>query len=147
MTTKQDELTTWIFQRDRTTGCWEWPYSLTAQGYGQLRFNGGPWTAHRAAALLAGLDLGAFICHHCDNRKCCNPSHLYAGDVRTNAADAVDRGRVARGEQVSRLTEDQVRAIRSRPSGVTQRSLAAAFGVNPQTVNDIVKGRTWGWLA
>jgi transcriptional regulator with XRE-family HTH domain len=29
---------------------------------------------------------------------------------------------------------------------MTQRQIAAEFGVSPSTVSDIASGRTWGWL-
>ncbi len=142
-------LRSWIGQRDREGGCWEWPYSLQPSGYGQVRFNGEVWTAHRLAAHLDGRDpTGLFVCHHCDNRRCVNPDHLFLGDVRDNAADMVAKGRSTRGEVRSKLTEAQVHAIRRDVAGgVKQKDLALALGVTPPTVNDIVKGRTWGWLS
>jgi len=49
-----------------------------------------------------------------------------------------------------KLTDAQVREIRWRYDGgyggVTQREVAAEFGVSPSTVSDITSGRTWGWL-
>jgi len=48
-------------------------------------------------------------------------------------------------------TDEKVRAIRDRYDdgygGVTQRELAAEFGISPSTVSDITAGRTWRWLA
>lgn len=50
-----------------------------------------------------------------------------------------------------KLTDAQACEIRWRYDdgygGVTQRGLAAEFGVAPSTVSDITSGRTWGWLA
>jgi len=45
----------------------------------------------------------------------------------------------------ARLTDVQVREIRWRYDGgdVTQRELAAAYGVSATAVSDIVAGRTW----
>ena len=47
-----------------------------------------------------------------------------------------------------KLTDTKVRQIRDRwqNQDVTQRQLAAEFGVSPSTVSDIVNERTWRWL-
>jgi len=139
----------WVAHRDRTEGCWEWPYSVQPSGYGQVRFNGELWTTHRLAAHMDGRNpSGMFVCHHCDNRRCVNPHHLFLGDVRDNAADMVAKGRGARGEDCSKLTETQVRMVRRAVAeGAKQKDIAKHLGVTASTVNDIVKGRTWGWLA
>jgi hypothetical protein len=49
-----------------------------------------------------------------------------------------------------KLTDAKAREIRWRyddGGDVTQREVAAEFGVSPSTVSDITSGRTWGWLA
>lgn len=49
-----------------------------------------------------------------------------------------------------KLTDAKAREIRWRYDDggeVTQRELAAEFGVSVSTVSDIVTGKTWGWLA
>ncbi|MGH9208639.1 MAG: hypothetical protein ACRD1G_19160 [Acidimicrobiales bacterium] len=87
--------------------------------------------------------------------------HLWLGDAWANNRDKTLKGhapiadrnghatkpeRTPRGETAGRalLTEAQVLEIRARhAAGETQRSLAAAFGVNPHTVNLIVLRRNW----
>ncbi|RPI81293.1 MAG: hypothetical protein EHM34_08830 [Nitrosopumilales archaeon] len=39
------------------------------------------------------MPIGAYICHKCDNPKCVNPDHIYAGTPQTNADDMVARNR------------------------------------------------------
>ena len=48
-----------------------------------------------------------------------------------------------------KLTDAKVRAIRERLDWgeMTQRELAAEFGVSPSTISDIATWKTWGWLA
>lgn len=34
-----------------------------------------------------------YVCHHCDNKSCANPLHLYLGTAKDNAQDVRVRGR------------------------------------------------------
>ena len=74
--------------------CWEWVGSLT-NGYGRFSIGKNGYRAHRISFLKEKKNLpeGAHICHTCDNRKCVNPSHLYAGSPTTNMRDRSVRGR------------------------------------------------------
>lgn len=45
------------------------------------------------------------------------------------------------------LTAGQVRQMRAQlAAGCSQKELAAGFGISPQTVCNIARGRTWRWL-
>ena len=48
-----------------------------------------------------------------------------------------------------RLTDAKARQIQDRYAydEVTQRDLAAEFGVSPSTISDIATGKAWRWLA
>lgn len=76
------------------SGCWEWQGFRHHSGYGAVNWRGKPWRVHRLAYRLwkgeipAGLD----VCHACDNKPCCNPDHLWAGDQRANSLDVVLKG-------------------------------------------------------
>lgn len=79
----------------RVGECWQWTASTTA-GYGQITYRQKRYLAHRAAAVeLGGMSIGPgqMVCHHCDNRACINPQHLYVGDAKTNRRDALQRKR------------------------------------------------------
>lgn len=94
---------------------------------------------------------GAHICHHCDNKACCNPKHLYAGSQQTNTRDAITRNRlklppVCCGEvnATSKLTALQVSEIRNRLRlGETRSQLCKAFGVSRSCIESIATGKTW----
>lgn len=132
--------------------CWQWQASTFQKGYGQFKARGRNRQAHRfALELTLGRDIAAeeFVCHRCDNPACCNPAHLFIGDAASNNADmrAKGRGRAPkRGEGSGRkLNRAQVEEIRGRyaSGGVSQRVLAAAFGVHQMTISRLVRGETW----
>jgi hypothetical protein len=59
--------------------CWEWQGHIRCPGgYGDIKFQGKRWTAHRLAHFLTyGLIPQSKVKHTCDNPLCCNPAHLY----------------------------------------------------------------------
>jgi hypothetical protein len=84
------------------TGCLEWP-GQTKNGYGVIYSTGGKFRTHRVSAYFAGmidsprgsnngLD-GKNVLHTCDNRKCCNPKHLFVGSHTDNNIDMRAKGR------------------------------------------------------
>jgi hypothetical protein len=75
--------------------CWEWQGSLDRDGYGVVRRDGRYTRAHRLSLALSGRDpAGAVVMHQCDNRRCCNPSHLRIGTHAENVQDMISKGRV-----------------------------------------------------
>lgn len=81
--------------------CWPWKGPSLKNGYGQFHVLGKSAYAHRVALEMVGITIpdGMFVCHHCDNRKCCNPSHLFIGTARDNTLDMVSKGRHGRGKK------------------------------------------------
>ena len=51
--------------------------------------------AHIAAYILTygPVPIGLYVCHKCNNHRCCNPSHLYAGTPAQNGQDRVTSAR------------------------------------------------------
>lgn len=136
--------------------CWPWLAYRKPNGYGQFMLRKGFFiTAHRVALALAigrPLEIHEFACHKCDNRPCCNPAHLFAGTGLENALDKVrkGRGRWLRGAEnpSARLTEEQVREIRTAPAryGIGT-ALSRRYGVATTTVYEIRAGRSWRHVA
>lgn len=92
------------FEED-STGCWNWQGSLTNGGYGQTRYLGKLWRAHRLFyTLLVGPipNSKTFVCHHCDNPRCVNPDHMFLGDNQDNLRDMANKGR-ARNQWTGKL--------------------------------------------
>lgn len=99
-TTAEQEAKFWaLVDRGAEGACWLWTAGQSGDGYGihRLRFYFRD-SAHRIAfALGNGVEPGeGHVCHTCDVPLCCNPSHLFLGDAKTNALDKVQKGR-ARG--------------------------------------------------
>jgi hypothetical protein len=83
---------------DYQTGCWNWTGArFKISRYGAVRYKRRTISVHRLAAhLWPGFDLSSplSICHHCDNRACFNPKHLFVGTRQDNMRDASRKGRL-----------------------------------------------------
>lgn len=134
---------------ETSTGCWEWQGRTNNDGYGWTSQPGPTRNilAHRAAYLawVGPIESGRIVVRHtCDNPPCINPAHLVLGSDLDNARDAVGRKRNANGERMwsAKLTDAQVEEIRRRytAGGVSQRALAAEYGVWHQHISELVRG-------
>lgn len=125
--------------------CLIWTGLRTAFGYGRLSYRGAMRYAHRVVATLHGLKCDRLVIRHkCDNPSCVNPLHLQTGTQADNIADAIARGRNARGEMAAhKLTEDQVREIRTLALSSTHQKIADAFGISRSLVTMIVQRKRW----
>lgn len=133
--------------------CWPWTaYVNPVSGYGIFRYQGSPMGAHRAALILEEGFLGPdyHALHLCPRRDCVNIAHLRWGTSSENMRDKVEWGDWTppdnRGSRhgMSKLTEDQVRAI--RVDGRTHQEIAADYGVSRRTIGDIKRGRSWAHI-
>ena len=151
---------------DIGTNCWEWTAGIWARGYGAFAFRNGQIKSHRLSYLCMVGPIPKetpFVLHKCDNRKCCNPEHLFLGTYKDNSHDMCAKGRhkTARGddhrlrkfpEQILKgtqlpqavLTEEAVSKIRERVrAGEKQNKIAKEFGVCTGTICQIISRKIW----
>lgn len=164
------------FTKGTSEECWNWTGAKHGAGYGLLvvgsRCDGtrGYILSHRLSWSIHNgmIPEGKFICHHCDNRLCVNPKHLYLGDAHTNNLDTYrrkrrlpptvqhpdcvatgdhngarkHRERICRGEDhpFSKLSDDDVENIRLKyASGMYQKDLAKEYSVAQTTISKIIR--------
>jgi hypothetical protein len=136
--------------------CWPWQGYIWKLGYGCVQWEGKTTGAHRVAFFLSGgyLPEGKQqVCHTCDNRRCCNPGHLFAGSQKDNISDAARKDRLykgpkhwAKGERhgQAKLTVVDVRSIREeRTKGASFRAIAQRHQISASQVHRIIKGKAW----
>jgi hypothetical protein len=135
-------------QRRDQDSCWEWTASTFKSGYGQFKVNKISHNAHRVAWELSygPIPDGMFICHHCDNPLCCNPSHLFVGSPQANMDDMRGKGRESKGTDfpAARLDDEAVLEItRLAKSGMLQRDIGKLFGVGQTAIGDVLRNVAW----
>lgn len=132
--------------------CWPWPGCRWPEGYGQTWDGARVVRTHRFAWEIATgrtIPEGMQINHHCDNRPCCNPDHLYLGTHDDNMRDmwGRGRGRLRSGENhwAASITAVDARTIRERyaAGGVKQRQLADEYGTTKAVISKVVCGDSW----
>lgn len=135
------------------SGCWPWKRFIAPNGYGRFKWNGVNISAHRFAYLAANGSIpdGLFVLHHCDNKGCCNPLHLFAGTHQDNMNDgkAKKRFKSLAGESHGnhKLTNEDIEYAKQKyAKGWFQHRIAYVLGVNQSQISRILNGKRWHHL-
>ena len=135
--------------KDGPNGCWEWAAYRNHDDYGGFWLDGEMKRAHRTSWMLehGSIPDGLHVLHHCDNRKCVNPDHLWLGTHADNMRDMAEKGRAASNPQPgetngrAKLTEADIPAIRADNRFL--RVIAAEYGVSPKQISRIKRRERW----
>ena len=130
--------------------CWEWTGGKINTGYGM--FHPAPnqsVLAHRYSyeQHRGQIPAGLQVLHHCDNRPCVNPRHLFLGDQQANVDDMINKGRdrkrplTGAENHSAKLNDVTVREIRASPT--TAKILAKRHGVSVSLIYAIRQRRLW----
>lgn len=139
--------------------CWPWQKAKDDRGYGRFHVGKSDNSTMLTHRIALGIETGEepeAVCHQCDNPCCCNPKHLFPGTRNDNNKDMaakgrhwahIDPSRAAKGSRhgQAKLDEEDILFIRGKYSagGITQRDLAAEFGVSQRTIAKIVNRLGW----
>lgn len=139
---------------DPGTGCWIYCGYWDRKGQGQIRVGRRVYTLPRVSAWLyiAGFRLEdrRWAFRRCENSACFNPDHVL---VATNQAEALallrGMGRFGGGwRKLCQEIADRLRMLRQNlPENASLddwiRIQAAAYGVRPQAIRNIIEHRSW----
>jgi hypothetical protein len=133
---------------DKSGACWRWTSWIDPMGYGSLTIKYQHFGAHRISYLINNnIDpFGFFICHSCNNKWCVNPAHLWLGDHKANAIDAVQSGATpcGTGRYNAKLTDDVVREIRKlRQEGQPLKAIAQIYNVHLSLIHLVATRKAW----
>jgi hypothetical protein len=129
----------------RNLPCVEWDLGCFNDGYGAVVFEKKTRKAHRVAyKLFYGSYPSKFACHHCDNKRCINPHHLFDGDARANGRDASAKGRLpkgfeAPGHRYRKLDPGRVRDL--LVFGYSRGAIARWLNVTQPYITKIANGK------
>ena len=135
--------------RRGATDCWPSSHSPSSPRGVICIYKDGKSTSvypSRAAWIVTNGDPGnKLVLHHCDNPRCCNPSHMYLGTHEDNMRDMWERMppqmHVGENHQNTGITISIARKIKA--DNRSQKEIAEEYGIHQGTVSVIKSGKHW----
>jgi hypothetical protein len=126
--------------------CLIWPYGRNKSNYGLATIAGKQTLASRWMCILAHGEPPSErheAAHDCGNPPCVNPRHLRWDTPRGNQADKLKHGTLNHGERNGKtvFSTQDVEFIRS--CKLSDRELAARFGVSRECIRRIKRRERW----
>jgi len=126
------------------TNCWVWTGATKDTCYGVMKV---PGEKRNVLVHVFSYDMhfddraGRWVLHHCDNRPCVRPEHIFPGTHRDNMRDMAEKGRAATFRQ--RLSEDsKIELLQDVTSGkLTYVEIASKYSTTVRTISRLVNGR------
>lgn len=142
---------TWEIDKN---GCWNCTSHVpNTYGYPQIRYKRKfVMLSHVIYELHFGeLREGLQVLHHCDNPKCLNPDHLFAGTNKDNVDDMVMKNRQShqgspgmKGEKHPQAKLNDISVVDIlRDRTLNLRQMAKKYGVSMAVISKIRCGGSW----
>lgn len=90
---RMTEIERFMAKVTKTESCWVWTAGIGSSGYGRFWCTGGVTIPAHWYLLDSRPGPGFEACHHCDNKRCVRPSHIFIGTRSDNMNDCVRKGR------------------------------------------------------
>lgn len=125
--------------------CWNWIGGCFQSGYGVFQVDNKNQRAHRIVyEMYFGPIPGMLrVCHHCDNKRCVRPDHLFLGTDLDNVRDCrkKKRGRDRNGRTFDDPpSPDAIRTARALwEAGTSYRDISNQTGIRISSIYLIVK--------
>ena len=135
--------------------CWEWTKDFSVHGYGLFRYARKITHAHRVAWHLTygEIPAGISVLHHCDNRRCVTPWHLFLGTQKDNIRDMHAKGRWkcrhpknqngSRNTEATHTERDIRRMLNLHWAGLPQTVISELCGISRPQLCMIVNNKAW----
>ncbi len=120
----------WMGAEEKTTG-----YGAAWNGLKVIRAHVYSFQLHHGRLPLPGYE----VCHHCDNRLCVRPDHLFEGTRADNMKDAQLKGRT--GQKLT--PQDVLDIVELYKAGNSIQSLAKRYEVAGASIHSILAGQSW----
>ncbi len=139
-------------KRDTTidsNGCWNYNLNRDKAGYGMSSYRRQRLRIHRVSWIVfrGEIPKNSCVLHHCDNKSCCNPDHLFLGSHKENSEDMVKKNRNAHGSRAgsAKLIEIDVMNIRKFYNAglYTQKELSIIYDIRQTKISEIVNLKSW----